>query len=126
MTPSAAQSPTKKKSSFSRRLSSIFKYTNTEEKPKSTTTPSSAVKKETKPVKKATETEAEPKKTTETAKAAETTKAPATKQEQPAAKDAEKEAKSVKDGDVSEFADFEDEVSLNRKENKGGVFTEEI
>lgn len=126
VTPSAAQSPTKKKSSFSRRLSSIFKYTNTEEKPKSTTTPSSAVKKETKPVKKATETEAEPKKTTETANAAETTKAPATKQEQPAAKDAEKEAKSVKDGDVSEFADFEDEVSLNRKENKGGVFTEEI
>ncbi|KAF6072661.1 hypothetical protein FOB64_000675 [Candida albicans] len=110
VTPSAAQSPTKKKSSFSRRLSSIFKYTNTEEKPKSTTTPSSAVKKETKPAKKA----------------AETTKAPATKQEQPAAKDAEKEAKSVKDGDVSEFADFEDEVSLNRKENKGGVFTEEI
>ncbi|CAX42608.1 uncharacterized protein ymr031c homologue, putative [Candida dubliniensis CD36] len=126
VTPSAAQSPTKKKSSFSRRLSSIFKYTNTEEKSKSSTGSSSAVKKDTKPIKKTAETPAEPKKTSETAKAAETTTAPATKQNQPAAKDAEKEAKSVKDGDVSEFADFEDDISLNRKENKGGVFTEEI
>ncbi|EER33822.1 conserved hypothetical protein [Candida tropicalis MYA-3404] len=129
----------KKKASFSRRLSSIFKYTGVDEnknkpaakpaaKPATTATP---VKKET-TEKKATAEPAESKPTetkesepnpTETSKETEEPKKEVEpKQVQPAAKDAEKEAKE----DVSEYGDFEDDISLSKKENKGGVFTEEI
>lgn len=113
---SSANPEAKKRASFSKRFSSIFKYTGVEDnktKPATTTAP---VKKEI------ATSKTEPTVTKPAEATKETSKAEEPKQVQPAAKDAEKEAKE----DTSEFGEFEDEISLNKKENKGGVFTEEI
>ncbi|RCK65774.1 Eisosome protein 1 [Candida viswanathii] len=135
---SAPKPEPKKKTSFSRRLSSIFKYTTAEDNKDKPATSGTPVKKAapaaakpavTKTAAKSAETtkpaetkKAEPKATeTKETKAEEPKKEAEPKQVQPAAKDAEKEAK-----EDSEFGDFEDDISLNKKENKGGVFTEEI
>ncbi|KAI5959585.1 EIS1 [Candida pseudojiufengensis] len=96
-----------------------------------TTKPKVAEKEEVK--KPTTTTEAKPKTTTTESKPKTTTaatKAPATtSSKQPAAKDAEKEAKNnsstTNHSEDGEYGDFDDELSLNKK-NQGGVFKEEI
>ncbi|CAI5758463.1 unnamed protein product [Candida verbasci] len=121
VTPSAAQSPTKKKS-FGKRLSSFFKSSSSQPS-QATTKPKTAPAAKTTTATKPKETIANKSSTAKTPEKP-TKQTSTTTAKQPAAKDAEKEAKKVKKADGADY-DIDDEISLNKK-NQGGVFKEEI
>lgn len=140
-----ASNPAKKeKSSFSRRLSNFFKDQSKAPAPTKSTsaksTPAKSTPAKSTSAKSTTASKEENKSKATTAEPKSTTTTPTTKQ--PAAKDAEKESKSLdpkkpkrantaetkdsEDGDYGDYDDVDDELSLNKKQNEGGLFKEDV